>query len=157
MKLLRKVSKMTGYIEMENDLIRTPADVEREQLVKSCEDLTNQTVVLNNRLHKSNDEVNDLKLKIEGVQGVILDYISINGNLDNDELKEIAEILKMKLTKTVDIEYTVKYTGSAEIPLGVDVDDIDWEDEVSFHVDTNSEHEIDLTEDSVEVDARDMY
>jgi hypothetical protein len=156
MKLLRKVSKVTGYIEMDGNLVLTPADVSREELVKSCEDLSNQTVVLNNRLHKSNDEVNDLKLKIEGVRGVILDYISINGNLDNDELKEIAEILKMKLTKTVDIEYTVKYTGSAEIPLDVDVDDIDWEDEVSFHVDTNSEHDIDLTEDSVDVDVREM-
>jgi hypothetical protein len=141
---------------MDGNLVLTPADVSREELVKSCEDLSNQTVVLNNRLHKSNDEVNDLKLKIEGVRGVILDYISINGNLDNDELKEIAEILKMKLTKTVDIEYTVKYTGSAEIPLDVDVDDIDWEDEVSFHVDTNSEHDIDLTEDSVDVDVREM-
>jgi hypothetical protein len=156
MKLLRKVSKVTGYIEMDGNLVLTPADVSREELVKSCEDLTNQTVVLNNRLHKSNDEVNDLKLKIEGVQGVILDYISDNGNLDNDELKEIAEILKMKLTKTVDIEYTVKYTGSAEIPLDVDVDEVDWEYEVSFHFDTVSEHNIDLSEDSVEVDAREM-
>jgi len=156
MKLLRKVSKVTGYIEMENDLIRTPADVEREQLIKSCEEMSNRNVDLNNRLHKSNDEVNDLKLKIEGVQGVILDYISDNGNLDNDELKEIAEILKMKLTKTVDIEYTVKYTGSAEIPLDVDVDEVDWEYEVSFHFDTVSEHNIDLSEDSVEVDAREM-
>jgi hypothetical protein len=107
-------------------------------------------------LHKSNDEVNDLKLKIENVQGVILDYISINGNLDNDELKDIAVLLDMQLTKTVDIEYTVKYTGSAEIPLDVDVDDIDWDNEVSFHFDTVSEHNIDLSEDSVEVDAREM-
>ena len=147
---------MNGYIEMENDLIRTLANLSREELAKSCEYLTNQTVDLTNRLHKSNDEANDLRLKIEGVQDFILDYISINDNLDNDELREIADILKMKLTKIVDIEYTVKYTGLAEIPLDVDVDDIDWEDEVSFHVDTNSEHHIDLSADSVEVDVREM-
>jgi hypothetical protein len=157
MKLLRKVSKVTGYIEMDGNLVLTPADVSREELVKSCEDLTNQTVVLNNRLHKSNDEIKELQLKISNVQGVILDYISMNGNLDNEELKDIAEFIDMKLTKTVDVEYTVTFTGTAEIPIDVDVDDIDWEDEVSFHVDTVSEHNIDLSEDNVEVDARDMY
>ena len=160
MKLLRKVSKVTGYIEMENDLIRTPADVSRyanEELVKSCEDLTNLRVDLTHRLHKSNDEVNDLKLKIEGVQGVILDYISMNGNLDNDELKEIAEIIKMKLTKTVDVSYTVIYNGTADIPIDVHPADVDWEDEVSFHFDIIGDHLTDLDEDSVDSDARDMY
>lgn len=157
MKLLRKVSKVTGYIEMDGNLVLTPADVSREALVKSCEDLMNQTVVLNNRLHKSNDEANDLRLKIEGVEGVILDYISDNGNLDNDELKQIAEILGMKLTKTVDVSYTVIYNGSAEIPIDVDADEVDWEDEVSFHFDIIGDHLIDLSEDSVDSDARDMY
>jgi hypothetical protein len=157
MKLLRKVSKMTGYIEMENDLIHTPADVSREDLIKSCEDMSNRNVALMNRISDQIKQIKELELKIKNVEGVILDYISDNGHLVNPELKYIADLIDMKLTKTVDIEYTVKFTGTAEIPLDVDVDYIDWEDEVSFHVDTVSEHNIDLSEDSVEVDARDMY
>ena len=156
MKLLRKVSKMTGYIEMENDLIHTPADVSREDLIKSCEEMSNRNVALMNRISDQMQQIKELQLKINNVQGVILDYISINGELDNEDLKYIAQLIDMKLTKIVDIEYTVKFTGTAEIPLDVDVDDIDWEDEVSFHVDTVSEHNIDLSEDSVEVDAREM-
>jgi hypothetical protein len=156
MKILRKVSKVTGYIEMDGNLVLTPADVSREELVKSCEDLTNQTVVLNNRLHKSNDQIKELQIKISGIESVIVDYISDNGKLDNPELKDIADLIDMQLTKTVDIEYTVRYTGSAEIPFYVDVDEVDWDNEVSFHFDTVSEHDIDLSEDSVEVDAREM-
>ena len=90
MKLLRKVSKVTGYIDMDGDTVLTAVDVSREDLAKRYEDLTNRVVDLNNRLHKSNDEANDLRLKIEGVEGVILDYLSENGNLDNDELKQIS-------------------------------------------------------------------
>jgi hypothetical protein len=157
MKLLRKVSKMTGYIEMEDDLIRTPADVSREDLIKSCEEMSNRNVALMNRISDQIKQIKELELKIKNVEGVILDYISDNGHLVNPELKYIADLIDMKLTKIVDIEYTVKFTGTAEIPLDVDVDEIDWEDEVSFHVDTVSEHNIDLSEDSVEVDARDMY
>lgn len=157
MKLLRKVSKMTGYIEMENDLIHTPADVSREDLIKSCEEMSNRNVALMNRISDQIKQIKELELKIKNVEGVILDYISDNGHLVNPELKYIADLIDMKLTKIVDIEYTVKFTGTAEIPLDVDVDEIDWEDEVSFHVDTVSEHNIDLSEDSVEVDARDMY
>jgi hypothetical protein len=157
MKLLRKVSKMTGYIEMEDDLIRTPADVSREDLIKSCEEMSNRNVALMNRISDQMQQIKELELKIKNVEGVILDYISDNGHLVNPELKYIADLIDMKLTKVVDIEYTVKFTGTAEIPLDVDVDEIDWEDEVSFHVDTVSEHNIDLSEDSVEVDARDMY
>ena len=157
MKLLRKVSKVTGYIEMDGSTVLTAVDVSREDLVKRYEDLTNKVVDLNNRLHKSNDEANDLRLKIEGVEGVILDYLSENGNLDNDELKQIADILGMKLTKTVDVSYTVTYNGTAEIPLDVDADEVDWEDEVSFHFDIIGDHLVDLSEDSVDSDARDMY
>jgi hypothetical protein len=157
MKLLRKVSKMTGYIEMENDLIHTPADVSREDLIKSCEDMSNRNIALMNRISDKAQQNAELSIKINNVKGVILDYISMNGKLDNEELKDIAEFIDMKLTKTVDIEYTVTFTGTAEIPIDVDVDEIDWEDEVSFHVDTVSEHNIDLSEDNVDVDARDMY
>lgn len=157
MKLLRKVSKMTGYIEMENDLIHTPAHVSREDLIKSCEDMSNRNVVLTNKIASLTDEIKELQLKINNVQGVILDYISINGELDNEDLKYIAQLIDMKLTKIVDIEYTVKFVGTAEIPLDVDVDDIDWEEEVSFHVDTMSEAlGIDLSEDNVDVYVREM-
>jgi hypothetical protein len=103
------------------------------------------------------DEIKELQLKISNVEGVIWDHISMNGSLDNDELKIIAECIGMKMTKTVDLSYTVTFVGTAEIPIDVDVDDIDWEDEVSFGFDSNSEHDIDLSEDSVEVDARDMF
>ena len=156
MKLLRKVSKMTGYIEMENDLIHTPADVSREDLIKSCEDMSNRNVALMNRISDQAQQIKELSIKINNVQGVILDYISMNGELDNEELKDIAEFIDMKLTKTVDIEYTVKFTGTAEIPLDVDVDDIDWEDEVSFDVTVIGDHELELSEDNVDVDVREM-
>jgi hypothetical protein len=156
MKLLRKVSKMTGYIEMENDLIRTPADVSREDLIKSCEEMSNRNVALMNRISDQMQQIKELSIKINNVQGVILDYISENGHLVNPELKYIADLIDMKLTKTVDVEYTVTFTGTAEIPIDVDVDDIDWEDEVCFEVTVNGDHELELSEDNVDVDVREM-
>jgi hypothetical protein len=157
MKLLRKVSKMTGYIEMENDLIRTPADVSREDLIKSCEEMSNRNVALMNRISDQVEQIKELSIKINNIKGVILDHISMNGELDNEDLKYIAQLIDMKLTKTVDVEYTVTFTGTAEIPIDVDVDDIDWENEVSFDATIIGDHELDLSEDSVDVDARDMY
>lgn len=156
MKLLRKVSKMTGYIEMDNDLIHTPADVSREDLIKSCEEMSNRNVALMNRISDQMQQIKELQLKISNVEGVILDYVSMNGKLDDYDLNRIAKCIDMEMTRTVDIEYTVKFVGTADIPIDVDVDDIDWEEEVSFHADTVSEHNIDLSEDNVEVDVREM-
>lgn len=134
----------------------TPEDVSHEDLVKSCEDLSNYTVVLNNRLSTANDEVNSLRIKIMNVEGVILDYISENGKL-TDELRDIAEYLGMEMTKTIDVSFTVTYNGTAEIPLDVDADEIDWDDEVEFTWNIVGEHMTDLDQDSVDCDARDMY
>ena len=152
MKLLRKVSKMDAYAP-----VRTPEDVSREDLVKSCEEMSNRNVALMNRIADQAEQIKELSIKINNVHGVIWDYISMNGKLDNEDLKIIAEFLDMELTRVVDVEYTVTFVGTAEIPLGVDIDDIDWKDEVSFHADTVSEHNIDLTEDNVDVDVREMY
>jgi len=147
---------MTGYIEMENDLIHTPAHVSREDLIKSCEEMSNRNVALMNRISDQMQQIKELSIKINNVQGVILDYISENGHLVNPELKYIADLIDMKLTKTVDVEYTVTFTGTAEIPIDVDVDDIDWEDEVSFDVTVIGDHELELSEDNVDVDVREM-
>jgi hypothetical protein len=131
MKLLRKVSKMDLY-----------ASVPTAAMIKSNNKLT--------------EEIKELQLKINNVKGVILEYISENGHLVNPELKYIADLIDMKLTKTVDVEYTVTFTGTAEIPIDVDVDDIDWEDEVSFEVTVIGDHELELSEDNVDVDVREM-
>jgi hypothetical protein len=137
--------------------VRTPADVSREDLIKSCEDMSNHNVALTNKIASLTDEIKELQLKIANVEGVIWDHISTYGKLDNDDVKCIAECLGMKMTKTVDLSYTVTFVGTVEIPIDVDVDDIDWEDEVSFGFDNNGEHDIDLVEDSVDVDAREMF
>ena len=142
MKLLRKVSKMDAYVP-----VRTPND--RDDLMIQIDNLTADR----DRVQRDLDAA---LLKILNVEGVILDYISENGHLVNPELRYIADLIDMKLTKTVDVEYTVTFTGTAEIPIDVDVDEIDWEDEVSFDVTVIGDHELELSEDNVDVDVREM-
>jgi hypothetical protein len=128
--------------------VRTPND--RDDLMIQIDNLTADR----DRVQRDLDAA---LLKIANVEGVIWDHISTYGKLDNDDVKCIVECLGMKLTKEVDVSYTVTFTGTAEIPLDVDVDDIDWDDEVEFTWNVVGEHVADLSEDSVDVDARDMF
>jgi len=128
--------------------VRTPND--RDDLIIQIDNLTAERDRVQRGLEAA-------LLKIINAKGVILDYISMNGVLDDDDLKTIAGCLGMKLTKEVDLQFTVTFTGTAEIPLDVDVEDIDWEDEVEFTWNVVGEHVVDLSEDSVDVDAREMY
>lgn len=95
----------------------------------------------------------ELNYKVDGVKGVISDYISENGEV-TDELKEIARILDMTLTKEIAGTAIYEITFTARVPLDFDPSDL----EVTFDVDCNSyeAEDFDWNEDNCEVNAEEV-
>jgi hypothetical protein len=146
------------------DAFTTPVDAtitdyipedERELIEARNEVMTLKAEIL--RLEQNTnhwyDQHKELNYKAQGVKGVILDYISENGEV-TDELKEIARILDMTLTKEIAGTAIYEITFTARVPLDFDADDI----EITFDVDCNSyeAEDFDWNEDNCEVNAEEV-
>ncbi len=146
------------------DAFTTPVDAtitdyipedERELIEARNEVMTLKAEILRLEQNKDYwyDQHRELLNKAQGVKGVILDYISENGEV-TDELKEIARILDMTLTKEICGTAIYEITFTARVPLDFDADDI----EITFDVDCNSyeAEDFDWNEDNCEVNAEEV-
>lgn len=99
-------------------------------------EITNLTAqvdrMIADRTHWQNKHT-ELVVKIENVRGYIMDDLSVNGEMD-ENLKEIADLLDITLTKTISGTATLEISWRAEVPLDFDGDDF----ELSFDVDCQS-------------------
>lgn len=84
------------------------------------------------RSHWQN-KYNELQQNIDNVRGYIMDDLSVNGEMD-ENLKEIADLLDITLTKTISGTATLEISWRAEVPLDFDGDDF----QLSFDVDCDS-------------------
>lgn len=99
-------------------------------------------------------ELNEYRIKVGNVKGVIADYYSENGEM-LDELKTIAELLGIPMTKQIFGTATFEISWSAQVPLDFEPDDF----EISFDVDcdTYEADAFDWQVESHEVNAEDDY
>jgi hypothetical protein len=74
--------------------------------------------------------------------------------MDPDHVEEIAHIFNFTMTKTYDVTITVRFSGTVEVPLGYDIDNL--ENQLSASIDSYyaSDVELDLMEDQMEIDAQ---
>jgi len=100
------------------------------------------------------DQKDALSLMIENAKGQILDMIDMR-DFNKDAVKEIARMLGMKLTKTVNIRCEPIFIGTAEIDIDSDGEDVDWEDVLDFSCEHNGEVDVDLTLDDVSIEVED--
>ena len=71
--------------------------------------------------------------QIENVKGYISDIFSMNGSIDED-IKAIAELLDITLTKTISGSATLEISWTAEVPLDFDSEDF----EIGFDVECDT-------------------
>jgi len=77
----------------------------------------------------------------------------LNEEIETDLAQSFADIFSFTLTQDVDVVFTVTFRGTACVPLNQIIEEIDWENEVSFDCnDYGSEIEFDLYEDGVDVE-----
>jgi len=106
------------------------------------------------RLHRLSQELNqEQALKISNAEGVITDYISMNGEL-TDELKEIAEYLGMSLTKEITGTFSLEVSWTATVPMDFDADDL--EISYSLECDSYDAEDFDYNEDNCTVSGEDV-
>ena len=107
----------------------------------------------NNRDHYQRTYV-DMEQRIRNVKGYISDIYSMEGEI-SEEIKEIASILRIELTKTVNVSVTVTFSGTANIPMDMDEDDI--QNDVSFSFDEGySDIEWDIEESDQDWDIQEV-
>jgi hypothetical protein len=91
---------------------------------------------------------NNIKMFEDRLKDAIL-----NGDIDTDLAQEFADIFLITLTQDVDVVFTVTFRGTASVPLNQIIEEIEWEDEVTFDCNSyRSEIEFDLYEDGVDVE-----
>lgn len=100
------------------------------------------------------DQKDELSLMIENAKRQVLDMFDMR-DFNKDAVKEIARMLGMKLTKTVNIRCEPIFIGTAEIDIDSDGEDVDWEDVLRFYCEHNGEVDVDLTLDDVSIEVED--
>lgn len=112
--------------DFRNDSPPTPtAD---EQIAALREDLD----LMNTIYARSESRVTDLHRKIQNVEDYIKDVYFMNGAIDED-LRAVAELLDISLTKQITGSGTVTFEFTANVPLDFD-DDLD----LSVYFETNN-------------------
>ena len=115
--------------DFKNDSTPTPPTPSSDALVAALrEDLDNMTKCWT----RSESRVSDLHRKIQNVEDHIKDVYFMNGVID-DDLRAIAELLDISLTKRITGTGTVSFEFSADVPLDFE-DDLD----LSVYIETNS-------------------
>jgi hypothetical protein len=75
-----------------------------------------------------------------------------NGDIDAEMAGELSRCFDFTLDTEVQVTFTITVSGTATIPLGQDVDDIDWENEVSVDLRSYGDIELDVYVDSFDAE-----
>ena len=100
------------------------------------------------------DQKDELALMIENAKGQIIDMFDME-EFNKQGVKEIARMLGMKLTKTVNIRCEPVFVGTAEIDIDSDGEDMDWEELLNFSCEHDGNVDVDLTLDDVSIEVSD--
>lgn len=137
----------------------TPAMAEEtkdEIIARQTSEITNLKESVD-RLQRNWDYANnansELRQKIANVKGYFFDLYSENGHIE-DEIRYIAELLDITLTKEIQGTASFEISWTASVPLDFDADDF----EISFDVncETYEAEDFDWNEDNCEVNGEDV-
>lgn len=98
----------------------------------------------------------ELLQKIDNVKGIFLDLAS-EGEEITETLSEIARMLDISLTREVNVSVTVTFSGTATVPLDMNIDDIASDVSFSFDEGYGSDIEWDISEDDQDWDIQEDY
>lgn len=107
-----------------------PIELSREQLEARIEELANEVRGLSAQLNLAREKNQVLSSTLNKAENWVRD--EIEGSTDPketiQELEGLIDILGVEMTRKVEIEITVTWQGSIELPYGVEVDDLDVDD-----------------------------
>ena len=88
------------------------------------------------------------------VERFIKDNFDDPSEIDQDDLKKLADEFTIELTKDITVTFSVKYTGEFTVPIGFDIESIKEED-FNYSAEMTATFD-DLEVDSEEVDLQDF-
>lgn len=98
-------------------------------------------------LDRTRGLLDDYRRKIGNVEGYIKDIFDSEGRI-SEEVSEIARMLDIELTRQVEGTVTVELSYSLVLPLGTDVDDLEFS--VDLNCDTYEAEEFEWNEDMID-------
>ena len=98
-------------------------------------------------LDRTRGLLDDYRRKIGNVEGYIKDIFDSEGRI-SEEISEIARMLDIELTRQVDGTVTVELSYSLVLPLGIEVDDLEFS--VDLNCDTYEAEEFEWNEDMID-------
>ena len=104
----------------------------------------------------SRDRANGLLNKVKEFEGYLKEHVS-EESIDLDIAQVYAEIFDITLTKKYDVSVTVTFSGTAEVPLGMDEDSITQNVSFAFDEGWSDGVEWDMTEDDIDWDIQEAY
>ena len=149
------------------DFLDTAAEMDNyptyETLTEQVANLTNHITTLQSNYDSMSknwefqrDRANGLLNKVKEFEGYLKDHVS-EESIDLDIAQMYAEIFDIVLTKTYDVSVTVTFSGTAEVPLGMDEDSITQNVSFAFDEGWSDGVEWDMTEDDVDWEIQESY
>lgn len=134
-------------------LIDSPLEMTRDEAFAEVANLRRMLEIVQKDKSSFYRQLLEIQTQVRNVRGHIEDIYSMNGEIDED-IKAIAELLDITLTKKISGEATFTISFTVDIPLGMDPDDF----ELSFDVDcdTYEADNFDWCEENTEVNAEEV-
>lgn len=102
------------------------------------------------------DAASIMRARIKDFGDSLKEHVS-EESIDSDIAQMYADIFDIPLTKKYDVSVTVTFSGTAEVPLGMDEDSITHNVSFSFDEGWSDGVEWDMTEDDIDWDIQEAY
>lgn len=123
-----------------------PIELSREQLEARIEDLANEVRGLSAQLNLAREKNQVLSSTLNKAENWVREQIE--GSMDPkqtiEEFEGLIDILGIETTRKVEIEITVSWQGTIELPYGVEVDDLDVDD-FDISISQHSQYDSDIS------------
>lgn len=127
--------------QMTIDEMIVPND--RDDLIIQIDTLSNQVETLTSRLANVEGMRDRYRSQINRFEEQLRDLVS-NEDITPEMAIDLATCFDFTLETEVQVTFSITVSGMATIPLGQDVDDIDWENEVYVDVRSSGDIEMDV-------------
>ena len=89
--------------------------------------------------------------QIRDFQDALKEHLA-SDEIDPEIAKGYADIFGFDLTREVFVNFTVQITGTASVPIGVDLDTIEWENECDIDIRSYSDYDLDVYVDTFDAE-----
>lgn len=138
----------TQIMNLLDDVSPTP-----EQMIAQIDNLTRKLEIAENQKSAYLRQLNEIKEQVRNVRGHIEDIYSMNGEID-DDIKAIADLLEITLTRRVEGTATIEVSFSFDAPLGFDIDT--FELAVDISEDSYEIENFDWNEDTIDISCEEV-